>query len=174
MNQFWLLTEHQFLCEISVSILIANQHDIAVDWLNSQRCLCPYDVYNPGNIQNGACTAQWYIRGEAVAQSAIQVGSLLRDALAIRSTRYISKIIFTFSPICASTKSIAINSLSWKTWFFSLHQPPVTNLPFFFLVITWLRNDPRYLHNDVCIPHAPENMPRENIHYNLYPHLDAV
>ena len=41
------------------------------------------------------------------------------------------------------------------------------NPPFFLVVIRWLRND-------FSIPRAPENMSHENIHNNVFLHLDVI
>ena len=125
----------------------------------------------------GNAHARCYNREAPLIQSATQVGSSQLDSSMLwlhREAITSPIIVFTSIPTCfAGTNSIAIDSITVKDrFFFSQHRPPAgpgppatSRPPFLLVVIRWLRND-------FSIPRAPENMSHENIHSNLFVHLD--
>ena len=115
--------------------------------------------------------ARCYTRAERATQSATKVRSSLLDALSVPSTHYIPQIAFIFSLIC---RGCTIDLVTIKDLIFFSASATSNNPPFFLVVIRYLRNGTRYLHNDFCIPRAPQNMPHKIYHCNLFPDFDAV
>ena len=69
----------------------------------------------------GIAHAPCYTRAERATQSAARVGSSLFDFITVPSTHYVSKIVFTFSPICRDCKnSIAIYLIIMRDLIFFL------------------------------------------------------
>ena len=87
----------------------------------------------------GIAHAPCYTRAERATQSAARVGSSLFDFLTVPSIHYVSKIVFTFRPICRDCKnSIAIYLIIMRDLiFFSLHRPApaIRHLDFWLVVI---------------------------------------
>ena len=77
--------------------------------------------------------------------------------------------IYIHSHLLVGTNSIAINLITEKDRFLLSigHQRQSPNSFCQLVVIRWLRND-------FSIPRVPENMSHENVHYNLYLHLDDI
>ena len=167
-NQFGLLTEHKFCCKSSRSISVDSRYcnrftnlGRPIFSLNHSGALAAMVFTIP--TTSGIAHVRCYTRAERATQSATQVGSSLFDALTVPSTHYVSKMVFTCSPICrASANSIAIYSNTTKALSFFLaighQQSPL------FLVGC----DRWWLRNDLSIPLAPENMSHKNIITNYF------
>ena len=132
-NQLGLLTEHKFCRKLSRSISIDSHY--CNQFINLGRPIFPLNHSGASAamvftipISFGIAHARCFTRAERATQSATGVGSSLLDSLTVPSTHYLTKIVFTFSPICrACTNSIAISS--WETSFFSA-SARTSNLPF--------------------------------------------
>ena len=130
-------------------------------------------VYNPDGIWERACPVL-HSRGTVhpICDPSRIIATRQLNALTVPWSHII--IVFTSIPICfAGTNSIAIDLITVKDRFFfsasaTSPGPPATiQPPFLLVVIRWLRND-------FSIPRAPENMSHENIHSNLFVHLDII
>ena len=125
---FWLnirfVVNHRgaFRSIIAFVIDLLTSEDRYFLWITAvplpRRCLHSPTTFG---IAHAPCSA----RAERATQSAARVGSSLFDFLTVPSTHYVSKIVFTFSPICRDCKnSIAIYLIIMKDLiFFSLHRP---------------------------------------------------
>ena len=119
--------------------------------------------------------ARCYTRAEWATQSGTRVRSSLLASLTVPSTHYVTKIVFTFSPICRACTSIAIYLIIMRDFMFSLHWLAEAICHFFWLFVLaqWWRQaaEPAsWLCNDLNIPLAPENMSHENI-ITIYVHI---
>ena len=126
-------------------------------------------VYNPDDIWEPACTVL-HSRGTAhpVCDPSRIIAARQLNALTVPWSHY-------FSKNCIYAQSHLLRWYKFNCNWFNHRERPIffsasatsDNLPFLLVMIRWLRND-------FSIPHAPENMSRENIHYNLFLHLDVT